>query len=60
MQLTITSVTEHKDGTADVELKMDEETKRYLINYAFNDILSAALSDVEKLHEKGIQVELGD
>jgi hypothetical protein len=39
---------------------MDEETKRYLINYAFIDILSIALDDVEKLHEKGIQVEFGD
>lgn len=60
MELTVVNITELKDGSAEVELKMDEETKRYLINYAFNDILSAALSNVEKLHEKGIQVELGD
>jgi acyl-coenzyme A thioesterase PaaI-like protein len=60
MELTVVKITELEDGSAEVELKMDEETKRYLINYAFNDILSAALSDVEKLHEKGIQVELGD
>jgi hypothetical protein len=60
MELTVVKITELEDGSAEVELKMDEETKCYLINYAFNDILSAALSDVEKLHEKGIQVELGD
>jgi hypothetical protein len=60
MELTVVKITELEDGNAEVELNMDEETKRYLINYAFNDILSAALSDVEKLHEKGIQVELGD
>lgn len=60
MELTVVKITELEDGSAEVELKMDEETKRYLINYAFNNILSAALSDVEKLHEKGIQVELGD
>jgi hypothetical protein len=60
MELTVVKITELEDGSAEVELNMDEETKRYLINYAFNDILSAALSDVEKLHEKGIQVELGD
>jgi hypothetical protein len=60
MELTVVKITELEDGSAEVELKMDEETKRYLINYAFNDILSAALSDVEKLHEKGIQVELGN
>jgi hypothetical protein len=58
MELTVVKITELEDGSAEVELNMDEETKRYLINYAFNDILSAALSDVEKLHEKGIQVEL--
>jgi hypothetical protein len=58
MELTVVKITELEDGSAEVELKMDEKTKRYLINYAFNDILSAALSDVEKLHEKGIQVEL--
>jgi hypothetical protein len=60
MELTVVKITELEDGSAEVELNIDEETKRYLINYAFNDILSAALSDVEKLHEKGIQVELGD
>ena len=59
MELTVVKITELEDGSAEVELNMDEKTKRYLINYAFNDILSAALSDVEKLHEKGIQVELG-
>jgi hypothetical protein len=60
MELTVVKITELEDGSAEVELKMDEQTKLWLINYAFNDILSAALSDVEKLHEKGIQVELGD
>ena len=60
MELNVKETIEHEDGSATLIIDMDEETKRYLINYAFNDILSAALSDVEKLHEKGIQVELGD
>jgi hypothetical protein len=60
MELSVIKYTELEDGGAEVELRMDEETKRYLINYAFIDILSIALDDVEKLHEKGIQVELGD
>ena len=58
MELSVVKYTEIEDGGAEVELRMDEETKRYLINYAFNDILSIALNDVEKLHEKGIQVEI--
>jgi hypothetical protein len=60
MELSVVKYTELKDGGAEIELRMDEETKRYLINYAFIDILSIALDDVEKLHEKGIQVELSD
>jgi hypothetical protein len=60
MELTVTSITEHEDGTADVELKMDEETKNYLINYAVIDILSTRLNDIDKLHEKGIQVDFID
>jgi hypothetical protein len=60
MELTVTSITEHEDGTADVELKMDEQTKLWLINYAFIDILSIALDDVEQLHKKDIKIELGD
>jgi hypothetical protein len=60
MELTVTSITEHEDETADVELKMDEETKNYLINYAVIDILSTRLNDIDKLHEKGIQVDFID
>jgi hypothetical protein len=60
MELSVIKYTELEDGGAEVELRMNEETKLYLINYAFNDILSIALNDVEKLHEKGIQVEIGD
>lgn len=60
MQLTVINIIENEDGSADVELKMDEETKNYLINYAVIDILSTRLNDIDKLHEKGIQVEFSD
>ena len=60
MELTVVKITELEDGSAEVELKMDEQTKLWLINYAFIDILSIALDDVEQLHKKDIQVELGD
>ena len=57
MQFTVTKYTELEDGGAEVELKMDKETQLYLINYAFTEILSLALNDVEKLHEKGLKVD---
>lgn len=60
MELTVVKITELEDGSAEVELKMDEQTKLWLINYAFIDILSIALDDVEQLHKKDIKIELGD
>jgi hypothetical protein len=57
MEFSVVKYTELEDGGAEVELRMDEKTKRYLINYAFIDILSLALNDVEKLHGKGLKVE---
>lgn len=57
MQFSVTKYTELEDGGAEVELKMDKETQLYLINYAFTEILSLALNDIEKLHGKGLKVE---
>jgi hypothetical protein len=57
MEFSVTKYTELEDGGAEVELKMDKETQLYLINYAFTEILSLALNDVEKLHEKGLKVD---
>jgi hypothetical protein len=57
MEFSVVKYAELEDGGAEVELRMDEKTKRYLINYAFIDILSLALNDVEKLHGKGLKVE---
>jgi hypothetical protein len=57
MEFSVTKYTELEDGGAEVELKMDKETQLYLINYAFTEILSLALNDVEKLHGKGIKVD---
>ena len=57
MQFSVTKYTELEDGGAEVELKMDKETQLYLINYAFTEILSLALNDIDKLHEKGLKVD---
>jgi hypothetical protein len=57
MEFSVVKYTELEDGGAEVELRMDESAKLYLINYAFTEILSLALNDVEKLHEKGLKVD---
>jgi hypothetical protein len=57
MELTVISITENEDGSADVELKMDEQTKLWLINYAFVDIIKIGLDDVKEFNEKDIKVE---
>jgi hypothetical protein len=57
MQFSVTKYTELEDGGAEVELKMDKETQLYLINYAFTEILSLALNDIDKLHGKGLKVD---
>ena len=43
MDLKITSVTEREDGSVKLEIDMDEQTKRWLINYAIIDILKIGL-----------------
>jgi hypothetical protein len=58
MEIAILNVVDRDDGSADVEIRMDEQTKLYLINYAFVDILHKALTDMEALHEQGIQVDM--
>jgi hypothetical protein len=57
MQFSVVKYTELEDGGAEVELKMDKETQLYLINYAFTEILSLALNDIDKLHGKGLKVD---
>jgi hypothetical protein len=57
MEFSVVKYTELEDGGAEVELRMDKETQLYLINYAFTEILSLALNDIDKLHGKGIKVD---
>lgn len=43
---------ELKDGGAEVIVVMNEDTKKYLINYAILDILQKQLDYVDSLHKK--------
>lgn len=58
MELTIRNIKENADGTADLELVMDEETKLWLINYAFINILTVALDEVKELRERDFEVTI--
>ena len=58
MELTVRNIKENADGSADLELVMDEQTKLWLINYAFVDILTTALDDVKELRERDFEVTI--
>jgi hypothetical protein len=58
MELTIRNIKENADGSADLELVMDEQTKLWLINYAFINILTVALDDVKELNERDFEVTI--
>ena len=48
MEIEVIRVEEYEDGSADVEVHMDEKTKLFLINHAFIDILSKSLDEFEE------------
>lgn len=48
----IEKMIELKDGGAEVIVVMNEDTKKYLINYAILDILQKQLDYVDSLHKK--------
>lgn len=58
MELTVRNIKENADGSADLELVMDEQTKLWLINYAFINILTVALDDVKELNERDFEVTI--
>ena len=60
MDQRINSVTESEDGYVKLEIDMDEQTKRWLINYAIIDILKIGLDEVAQLHKEDIKVEFID
>ena len=41
----INKITEHEDGSATVEVEMDEETKDLLINIGFETLIRKALEN---------------
>ena len=56
MQIQIEKITENEDGTCDVQVNMDDETKVFLINYAILDILKKEVERLDKeIHGDPVQ-----
>jgi hypothetical protein len=51
MEFNIESITELEKGNAELIINMDDETLKYLINYAIIDIIKQGLYNVKELHD---------
>lgn len=51
MEFTIVEMKDLPNGDAEFVIQMDDETKKYLINYAILDILEKSLEREKKLWE---------
>lgn len=52
MQFEITEMKELENGGAELIVNMDDETKKYLLNFAILEILKRGLCEVEELHNE--------
>lgn len=52
MQFEITDMKELEDGSAELIVDMDNETKKYLLNFAILEIIKRGLYKVKELHNE--------
>lgn len=52
MKIEMTDFKELENGGASLEVKMDEEGRRYLINYAIIELIKKGLYQIEELHDE--------
>ena len=57
MDIKISEIKELDDGGAELIVNLDEETTRFLINYAVVDLLTKGLADIRKLWDGNQAVE---
>lgn len=57
MDITISEIKELDNGGAELIVNLDEETTRFLINYAVIDILKKNLAEVKELWDGSKAVE---
>ena len=55
MIIEVIRIEEYDDGSADMEIHMDAETKLFLINHAFIDILRKALDNFKEQFNGSVQ-----
>lgn len=52
MKFTIIEMKELENGGADLIIDMDDETKKYLLNYAILELIKRGLYEVEELYNE--------
>ncbi len=52
MNLNILEIKELESGGAELIIDMDEETKKYLLNYAILELIKKGLTEVKSLHDE--------
>lgn len=52
MQFEITEMKELENGGAELIIDMDEETKKYLLNFAILELIKRGLYEVRELHDE--------
>lgn len=52
MKIEMLNFKEREDGGAELDLEMDEEGKRYLINFAILEIIKRGLFEVTEMYEE--------
>lgn len=51
MELNIVEMKELENGGAEIIVEMDDETKKYLLNFAILEIIKNGLNEVKELHD---------
>jgi hypothetical protein len=60
MQFEIKEMKELENGGAELIIDMDDETQKYLINFAIIEIIKRGLYEVRELHKAQVKEEAGD
>jgi hypothetical protein len=52
MNLEILEIKELENGGAELIIQIDEQTRKYLVNYAIIEMIKKGLVEVRELHEE--------
>lgn len=60
MKFEIKALKELEDGGAELIIDMDDETQKYLVNFAILEIIKRGLYEVRELHEAKVKEGVHD